>query len=80
MILENPHINKRHCTVLWDTGAQILSITNQYAKEKGFKDQLASIQVAGVGSESSKKSKIQQKMSITDEDRWITDKVQAILC
>jgi hypothetical protein len=37
MILRIPDINKRQCSVLWDTGAQISLITNPYAKEAGFK-------------------------------------------
>jgi hypothetical protein len=56
LIQKIPAINKRQCTVLWDNGAQILLITNQYAKEAGFKGCRASIQISGVKSRNARRS------------------------
>ncbi len=69
MIQRIPDINGKPCTVLRDTGAQISLITDQYAKEAGFKGCPASIQFSDVGSGSKKKSKVQYRVLLRKTDR-----------
>jgi hypothetical protein len=61
MIKKIPDDNGKSCTVRWDTGAQISLITHQQAKEAGFKDRPASIQVSGVGSGNKNKLRVQYR-------------------
>ncbi len=56
------------CTVLWDTGAQISLVTNQYAREAGFKGRPASIRISGVGTGNKNKSKVQYRALLRRRD------------
>jgi hypothetical protein len=59
MIQRVPDVAGKMCTVLSDTGAQIMLLTQQYVKEAVFKGCPASLQTSGVGYGNKKKSKIQ---------------------
>ncbi len=69
MIQRIPDINRKPWTVLWDTGAQILLIIHQYAKEVGP----ASIQISGVRSKSKKKLKVQYRVLLRKIDGLLVE-------
>jgi hypothetical protein len=68
MIQNIPDVTGRMCTVLWDTGDQISLVTQQYAKDAGFKGRPASIQISRVGTVNRNRSKIQYKVLLRKRD------------
>jgi hypothetical protein len=61
------------CTVLWDTGAQISLVTDQYAREVGFKGHPASIQISGVGAGSKNRSRVQYRALLRKRDGSVAE-------
>jgi hypothetical protein len=73
MIQKIPDVTGRVCTVLWDTGAQTSLVTQQYAREAGFKGRTASIQISGVGTGNKNRSKAQYRVLLRKRDGGVAE-------
>ncbi len=61
------------CTVLWDTGAQILLVTQQYAREAGFSGRPTSIRISGLGLGNKNRSKVQYRVLLRKRDGGVAE-------